>query len=92
MVQADDEQQGAFEFSVNPVDSHDLTVIFEPGAGEFVLQAGQSLHVKVIGTEEDNIEITQGPGYVQIWPSSKNVVTVRNHQGEILTLVGYRSQ
>ena len=80
---------GTYSIVLGPADSESLTVLFEPGAAEFHLSAGEYLRIVVSGPESEGIELTHGSGYVTLWPSPGLWITAYDSGGSILQLLGY---
>lgn len=67
----------------------DTTVLFEPGAGEFVLKPGEWFRIDVTGPDNERIEIAHGRGYVSVWPSPAVAIKVVDSGGDPVRLIGY---
>ena len=66
-----------------------LTVLFEPGGGQFVLEPGESFRVLVHGPEEETMEVMHGPDYISVWPSPRLKVRIFDKSGSELEILGY---
>jgi hypothetical protein len=66
-----------------------LTILFEPGAGQFTLEPGTHLQVRVSGPEGEQLELAHGPGYIAVWPSPALAVAAFDHLGLRLPLLGH---
>ncbi len=80
---------GAYSLVLTPETNDPLTVLFEPGAGEFVLNPGESFRIVVSGPEDGRVELTHGHGHVSVWPSPELSIAVYNWRGETVHLLGY---
>ena len=63
-----------------------VTVRIEP-INQFEVPAGEEFTIEVTGPSDETVEITHSPGYVELWPSPKLLVTVRDGSGNQLDLL-----
>lgn len=80
---------GAYSLTLAPETNDPLTVLFEPGAGEYVLNPGESFRIVISGPEDGRVELTHGQGYVSVWPSPELSMAVYDRRGEAVHLLGY---
>ncbi len=80
---------GSYSLVLAPETNDPLTVLFEPGAGEYVLNPGESLRIVLSGPEDGRVELTHGLGYVSVWPSPELSIAVYDQRGETVHLLGY---
>ena len=80
---------GAYTLTLQPSGDRPLTVLFEPGAGQYELGAGSAFMIEVSAPSDETVEFMHGDGFVSIWPSAKLSVRVIDSQGQDLRLLGY---
>lgn len=86
---SDETGHGSYALLLQPSGAEPLTVIFEPGAGEFELEPGSAFRIEVSGPSSERIEFTHGDGLVSVWPSPALSVRVIDSRGEDVRLLGY---
>ena len=66
-----------------------LTVHFEPAGGSRELAQGETFRIDVSGPRGETIEIMHQPDSVTVWPSPALVVSVFDHAGNVMPILGY---
>ncbi|SFR53938.1 hypothetical protein SAMN04488591_1845 [Microbacterium azadirachtae] len=89
MSNSTNDRQERYSFVLAPPPGQEMTVLFEPGAGEYVLMPGHSFRIAIFGSEDDRLELTHGPGYVTLWPSGGMHLEVIDERGRPVPLLGH---
>ena len=89
-MQSQDNSSGSYTIVLQPSGNEPLTVLFEPGAGEFELDPGRSFRIDICGPASERVEISHGEGHVSVWPSPALSIRVRDSIGAEVPLLGYR--
>ncbi|SMD25228.1 hypothetical protein SAMN05660733_08065 [Lentzea albidocapillata] len=88
-MSASGDNRGSYEIVLCPTGADPLSVLFEPGAGEFEIDSGDHFRMVVSGPEGERVEFAHGPGYVSVWPSPALSVVVYDSAGAAVPLLGY---
>lgn len=80
---------GEYVLILRPAGDSPLTVLFEPGAGEFELEPATEFRIEISGAEDERLEFSHGDGFVAVWPSPALTIRVTDGSGADLRLLGY---
>lgn len=80
---------GAHSIILTSETNSPLTVLFEPGAGQYVLNPDELFRIVISGPEDGCVEVTHGLDYVSVWPSPELSIAVYDQRGDAVRLLGY---
>ena len=63
-----------------------VTLRIEP-VNQFEIPAGEEFTIQITGPSDETIEVTHSRGYVEVWPSPKLFLIVRDGDGKQLDLL-----